>query len=171
MTEDIAFPEMTESTYFGNMLCPHVRDVALNYIADTLQNMEFNVVAVSGYSATLAGAMIADRMGKRLVVVRKQGETSHNGHSHSCNILNGLVKRGDKAVFIDDTVDSGKTVKYVADVLSSVNIDLLGFVTYQCDSRSPVDVCENWVINNLMSCEQFDRMYDAMREAKRKYWR
>lgn len=151
-------PTMTPGLYFENVMCPEIRDITVRHIVRALSRRKFQLVAVSGYSAAMMGAIIAQAMGKRLVVVRKPTETSKTGHSHSHRIINGCLKEKDAAIFIDDLVSSGNTLNYVTKELQQDGIKMRGYVTYQSPNKSSFNG-----IKPLMTQKEQEAMFVAIR--------
>lgn len=69
---------------------------------------EFDSIAVSGMSGVVVGSPVSIELKKPLVIVRKKAEVSHGRD----RIIN-LQHVGDRALFLDDLVESGKTRLHV----------------------------------------------------------
>lgn len=76
----------------------------LNKSVSILQNVDFDTIAVRGQSGMLMGAPLAAMMGKDLIIVRKNIESSH-----SEAIIEGWG-RNQKILIVDDFIESGATV-------------------------------------------------------------
>ena len=78
---------------------------------ELLANVEFDTFVGIGVSGTLVAPLLAD-MGKGnhgFAIVRKSDS------SHSYHTIEGDLSSGNKFVFVDDFVNSGKTLSYVID--------------------------------------------------------
>lgn len=67
----------------------------------------FDAIAVLGTSGLLIGPSLADKMGKELLVVRKQNDGAHS----SRQVEGGNVGVGFRYIVVDDLVASGKTIQ------------------------------------------------------------
>ena len=81
-----------------------MRDV-VKYL--TPMKNEFDSIACSGVSGITFGSVLAYRLNKPLVVVRKQKESSHASYS----VENGF--NGMRYLIVDDFVCSGHTIAYI----------------------------------------------------------
>lgn len=86
----------------------------------------FTTVAVSGYSSTIIGSIVASRMKKHICIVRKP-----NDDCHSPFLVEG--KPMQKYVFIDDLIASGSTLRRVVDSMKTLHSDLYGVYVYLND--------------------------------------
>ena len=113
--------------------CGHV-DPLLT--ADTLEKMvctclealeahkdNFDCIAVTGYSSTIIGAIVAGQLGKNINIVRKDDENSHSPWS-----VEGAV--GVRYIFIDDLVASARTLKRVHEKMKLMQCKLYGVYLY-----------------------------------------
>lgn len=101
---------------------------------------QFTHVAVTGYSSTIIGSIVAHKMKKEVVVVRKENEIRASSYDHEYSSLpNGYV-------FIDDFIGSGCTLKRVVDKLGPKG--LVAIYTYHqpLNRRRVYDKCP---ISNL----------------------
>lgn len=94
-------------------------------------NLEFDAIAFRGVSGALIAPIVADKLGKGLVIVRKKKE-----NSHSYQETEGYV-RSEKYIIIDDIMDSGTTIKEIVKNLSSKCVGCFlyaphNFRTYHC---------------------------------------
>lgn len=84
---------------------------------------KFDAIAVSGYSMALIGPIIADRLNKNIVLVRKDSEDRRSGH-----IVEGIHNQ--RCIFIDDLIDYGKTFDRVWTNVQSIGCTVVGYILY-----------------------------------------
>lgn len=103
---------MTKACYCSSHLA-HVLDPDLrqNTIKKCLKALKphadkFEAIAISGYSMALIAPVIADAMGKSLIIVRKDEEERASWHE----VEGQLVK---SYIIIDDLISSGETMHRV----------------------------------------------------------
>ncbi len=70
----------------------------------------FDSIACTGISGITVAAPVALRLHKNLIVVRKPGDKAH-----SCSFVEG---KGKRYVFLDDFINTGKTVRRVGQKLA-----------------------------------------------------
>lgn len=71
--------------------------------ADRLKGVEFDTLVGTGFSGGIVIPALALKMGKKFVLVRKEGDDSHHGGGRLLGTL------GSNWVFVDDFIASGKT--------------------------------------------------------------
>ena len=101
----------------------------LGVIEDLLLEAEdFKVIAVRGVSGLLFGSILAYRMNKGLVVVRKPGESTHSGM-----VVEGCFPDvGEGWVIVDDLVATGGTVAEIIYRMGPSNLSgLRGVALYR----------------------------------------
>lgn len=74
---------------------------------DRLKDVDFDTLVGTGFSGGIVIPTLALQMDKKFVLIRKETDDSHHGKG---KILGDL---GDKWVFVDDFVSSGKTRRRV----------------------------------------------------------
>lgn len=99
----------------------------------------FDVIAVTGSSGLLVGPVLADKLGKELILVRKPTENSHS--SAQIEFTNKLYDtHKDKKIryfIIDDLVASGETVMNIVDAMDkSGAFELTGLYCYNQPLKS-----------------------------------
>lgn len=83
---------------------------------EILANVHFDTFVGIGISGTLVAPLLAD-MGKgdhAFAIVRKD-DSSHSSHK-----IEGELNRQDQFVFVDDLIDSGRTLEYVIDTIEEI---------------------------------------------------
>lgn len=73
------------------------------------QNLDFDSIVCTGISGIIAAPTIAERLKKRLVIVRKD-ETSHGEQVESIGQIN-------KYLIIDDFIETGETLNRIMEIL------------------------------------------------------
>jgi adenine/guanine phosphoribosyltransferase-like PRPP-binding protein len=82
--------------YVGSQLIEYAREL----------DVEFDAIAVCGYSGAIAGSILAYAMNKNLVIVRKESEDCHSP------LTREGVMCGDY-IIVDDLVNSGSTIEKI----------------------------------------------------------
>ena len=83
--------------------------------ADDLADVDFDTLVGTGLSSAVVIPALALRMGKRFVLIRKEGDDSHHGGGR---LLGNL---GSRWIFVDDFVSSGHTRNRVMQKIADVN--------------------------------------------------
>ncbi len=84
---------------------------------------EFAAIAMSGYSSTIIGSVVAAKMRKNICIVRKEDENCHSNY-----LVEG--KPGQTYVFIDDLIASGRTLRRVYESMKQMRSKLYGVYLY-----------------------------------------
>jgi len=102
--------------------------VKLDEAIATLEKKEFDIIACRGVSGLLFASILAYKMHKGLVVIRKP---EHSSHSYLK--VEGIVpSRGDKWLIVDDFMSSGRTVAEIISRLGRHNTPgLIGAYMYK----------------------------------------
>jgi adenine/guanine phosphoribosyltransferase-like PRPP-binding protein len=91
------------------------------------RGLEFDAIACRGLSALLIAPIVAMRLGKSLIVVRKNGEKNHSN----------MKVEGDHGartyIILDDFIDSGDTVRAIGESIHKENKEMkcVGFIAYK----------------------------------------
>ncbi len=88
--------------------------LTLERIINSLKDVDFDTIVVTGVSGLLFGPATAHAMGKRLVVVRKRNESSHSREKIEGELLDGA-----KFIILDDLVDSGTTLINILEAIDA----------------------------------------------------
>jgi hypothetical protein len=83
------------------------REEILNQIAESFTEVDFDSFAVCGTSGLLIGSLAADRLGKGLIVVRKECDVNHSDNWIECS------NDAHRFVIIDDCISTGATIQYI----------------------------------------------------------
>jgi adenine/guanine phosphoribosyltransferase-like PRPP-binding protein len=113
--------------------CPHLRPIlnpeekkkVFNRAYKILKERsdEFDAIAVSGMSMALIAPVLAWRLKKEIILVRKPGEDTH-----SCCKFEGRTNQ--RVVMVDDLVSSGETLRWVKDAVEKYDCKLVGMYLY-----------------------------------------
>lgn len=68
--------------------------------------IDFDAIAFSGYSGALFAPIIAYRLNKHVIIVRKDAE-----ESHSSMCVEGFIPQGVRYIIIDDFISTGLTIQ------------------------------------------------------------
>jgi len=100
-------------------------DLVVAYLQQTLivHADKFDAIAVSGYSMTIPGSIVAYKMQKHVIAIRKDSEQRNSGYSQE-----GLC--GQRCVVVDDLISSGKSMKRVIDGVAELQGTVVGYLTY-----------------------------------------
>lgn len=100
---------------------------------------DFDAIAMSGYSSAMVAPIIAHKLKKNLVLVRKESETRFSNHK-----VEG--QHGQRVLFLDDLVDSGNTFRRIKAGVESIDCRLVGTYLYNSYSN---DVADDLVSMNV----------------------
>jgi adenine/guanine phosphoribosyltransferase-like PRPP-binding protein len=92
--------------YLGRIWAPEAMEARILHAIESLKDVDFDTIAVTGLSGTLFGITLAHRLHKNFLVIRKAG-----AKSHSWIAVEGQL--GHKWLFVDDLIDSGATLARV----------------------------------------------------------
>lgn len=127
-TETLKWKYTGCATHLEPLLSPQRRTQVIKDLTDLMTpfKKEFGAVAVCGVSGMLAGIPIALALQKRLLIVRKDGETSHScykveGAEYESTMQGDRAYARHKVAIIDDLIDSGKTMNHIIERLSTAD--------------------------------------------------
>lgn len=80
---------------------------------ERLAGVDFDTLVGTGFSGAIVIPSIALALGKNFVLIRKDNDDSHHGRGRLVGQL------GEKWIFVDDFVSSGKTRRRVIDKIAS----------------------------------------------------
>ena len=126
----------------GHLRTALLPDVAKHTVARICKlvrqrNIEFDAIACRGLSGLLIAPIVAMRLKKTLLCVRKGEET------HSTYPVEGDAK-AKTYVILDDFIDSGSTVSAIVDAIKTFNTEArcIGFIAYKrLNDKEPIDEC------------------------------
>lgn len=120
-------------------VCPHFKyslprmqaDETIRMCVEALSSVEFDAIAFSGISGALIASVVAYKMNKEIIVVRKNGG---NDGSHSAKYVEGYVRAGQRVVIIDDLICTGATMRNIVKGLNqffpSKQYEIVGVILY-----------------------------------------
>jgi orotate phosphoribosyltransferase len=76
----------------------------------------FDAIAVRGISGMFVGPVVANKLHKRLMVVRKEKDESHGWYKVECST--DLAREGVRYIFVDDLISTGKTPERVREAVN-----------------------------------------------------
>jgi hypothetical protein len=122
-------------------------------LAETLirSGWEFDAIAFRGLSGTLVAPLVACRLNKRMIAVRK-GENTHSSHS-----AEGLANEPTRYVIVDDLIDSGGTVDSIWSAICDVQKEIN---EYMCDEDDGAQACFTLVGIATYSRWNYEPTYD-----------
>lgn len=88
---------------------------------------QFDYLAISGFSGALVAPIVADKLKKQIVLVRKGGDSSHSAN------LNVEGPTEGRYIIFDDFIATGHTVNYIKNMITSIpeiNLEYIGFYMY-----------------------------------------
>lgn len=111
--------------WLKNVLNIKQRNKIVNFLYKNLKpHVEtFDAIAISGYSMALIAPIIAHRLKKEMIIVRKEREPCH-----SDLIFEG--KENQKCIIIDDLVASGGTLSHINKNLKLHGCEIVGVALY-----------------------------------------
>jgi len=78
--------------------------------------IQFGSIAITGISGLILGPVVAAQLNKRILVVRKNIETTN-----SDKIVEGRSVKNDKYIIIDDFIQSGTTINKITKEINIFN--------------------------------------------------
>lgn len=126
------------ASYLAPMLSPARVSVIVNKTVECIEqriNPHYDAIVYRGQSGALIAPIVAYRLGKPCVPVRKDEEVKHmaNGEiisgSHSSYQVELLADYA-RYLIVDDLIDSGKTCKAIIQACALNNMECMGIVCY-----------------------------------------
>lgn len=126
-------------------------------IQDRIPSDSYDSIVVTGISGVMVGAPVSLALRKPLVVVRKETDDSH----HGAGIVEGYAAIGDRYLFLDDFISTGKTRTYVQTKIDWGSLPNDGFaggytnaeiywgVNRERDGKLPTMAYEVYYINGM----------------------
>lgn len=116
------------SSYLHSALDRNKIDLTVNTLIHLIQEnkFDFDAIAFTGMSGALIAPLVAQRLQKGLLMVRKTGDGSHSGY---------IVEGGldcTKFIIIDDLIMSGNTIRNLLEKVKTVcpNATCSGIILY-----------------------------------------
>ena len=111
--------------------------LAVEGLLESVKELEFDSIAGIETRGFIFGAILAERRGKGLVLVRKKGKLPRKTISESYALEYGTekieihidaVKPGEKVLIVDDLIATGGTVKAAANLIERLGGEVAGAV-------------------------------------------
>lgn len=119
------------SGHFAKALPRGEADETIRQCVEALKGVEFDSFAFCGLSGAVIAPILAYRMGKELIMIRKNGG---NDGSHSKQFAEGFQLENQRIIIIDDLVCSWETMKNIVKGLNrfipNKRYELVGYVLY-----------------------------------------
>ena len=118
-----------------------------------LANVDFDTMVGTGFSGGIVIPSLALAMGKKFVLIRKDTDDSHHGKGRM------LGELGERWIFVDDFVSSGKTRKRVIGKIAEaedewyhkIKTEMVGqymYVNYSTRGPQFEEFCSDWTDTN-----------------------
>lgn len=92
------------SPYLSKFLHPPTLKILVRRAIKQIPPVKYDSVAFRGMSGAMIAPLLATKLNKNLIMVRKETEISH-----SCHLVEGFQK-SKSYIIVDDFIESGKTV-------------------------------------------------------------
>lgn len=123
-----------DGPYDGYDLNGFAETVSQTVSALRSQRREFDAIVVQGLSGIVVGAPVALRLRKPLVILRKETDDPHQQRWETTHYkwINE-TKLGRRALFLDDFISGGSTLRRVEDAVTSRGAQLVAKYLYRDD--------------------------------------
>ena len=108
----------------------------------------FDAIAVSGYSSAMTASIVASKLRKNLVLVRKESEERFSNH-----IVEG--QHNQRVLFFDDLIDTGGTFRRIRNGVEKIGCRIVGVYLYNPGFRSIDYLSEDDLIDMNMTKEEW----------------
>ena len=125
--------------------------------AITKQGISFNAVVIRGMSGALMATYVAEKYGVRIIIVRKEDETTHG------EPIEGGWEYGSPYIILDDFVSTGETIGIIKSTMDKgcPNAECVGVLLYSNhpNQTDPNEVCAlEWADSNMHKISTFAYM-------------
>lgn len=126
------------SAYLRKFMEVDDRAERIEIIVDTLSQFdhEFDAIACTGVSGLIVASVLAYRMEKHLIILRKDGENSHAAYCVENN------RKQFRVLIVDDLVSSGNTLRRID---SAVSGTIVGALLYHTGELLSDESLESWL--------------------------
>lgn len=101
-------------THAGYLYMPiYAPDMLVQRVGDACVQLGCNALVGTGLSGAMAVPMLAKALDTRFCIVRKESDRD----THSRSRFEGNMRDGDRWMFLDDLICSGKTFRYVYEMM------------------------------------------------------
>ncbi len=131
---------------------------AIHEAVVSLLEVEFDTIAFCGMSGALFGPVLAHRMDKKMILVRKADDKRHSSYDEEG------YKNAERVLIVDDVCSSGATVKHIIEGVKKhcgKQVKFVGAYFYgegrgACDSPRGFVTCINMSGVNAFSIDFLD---------------
>lgn len=106
------------SSHLDSILDPKRSKLIVKNLSYLIKNskIDFDYIAVSGYSGSLIAVPISIDFNKRIVVVRKENESRNSAYDVEMTVIDACESY--KYIIVDDLIFSGKTINHIVNTIS-----------------------------------------------------
>lgn len=103
-------------------------------------DLEFDSIAFTGMSGALIAPLVCEKLGKNLIMVRKESDKNHS------DMLIEAEKVGEKYIIIDDLVFSGETLCHIINVMKNSVLfgDMLPVAVFTYRVKDSDRICDSY---------------------------
>lgn len=123
------------SVYLDSAFEPALFKRIVGVICKCLETLDYDAIAFRGMSGSLFAPLVASKLGKKMIMIRKIGDGNHSG------MLTEGWKMVDRVVIIDDLICTGNTIRSMVLDLDRSRRDI------QCD-KEPVKIAGVFLYND-----------------------
>jgi len=150
---------MTEAAMFRTYYFDEaIRDLpgVIEQCKQALRGIDFDTIVGTGFSGGVVIPALAMAMGKKFVLIRKEGDDSHHGGGRLVGEL------GKRWIFVDDFIASGRTrervITKIADAVADTDLgvtQMVGQYMYQRNQSGRFEYfADDWIPEALRDKEQ-----------------
>lgn len=146
-----------QADYLGDLFHQEKKKTILRNIYRDLKHIDFDVIAVRGISGLILAMTVADKLGKDVLIFRKQTERAHSMY----RIEGWFPSRTQKWIILDDFIVTGGTIKAIFKLALSEGIkgEFAGYYGYIPGEglgrwQTPYKVCSYLRSRGLLAPEE-----------------
>lgn len=112
------------SSYLDIAIVPEKRKDIISKLARKINSskLEFDTIAFTGVSGALIGPALADKLNKKMIIVRKKETKTHAYRKAEGFYKFSTSHKEVKYIIIDDVIDSGKTIVTIIQRIDKVSM-------------------------------------------------
>lgn len=139
-------------------------NLAVNALLKSVKGLEFDSIAGIESRGFIFGAILAERLGKGLVLVRKKGKLPRETISESYALEYGFaeieihtdaVRPGEKVLIVDDLIATGGTVKAASHLIERLGGEVAGAAfLIELSGLNGRDVLKNYPVRSVITYEE-----------------
>jgi len=159
-------------SYFSNVINPVTASKTLKRLVFAIKNSNasFDFIAVRGISGALVGSYLTVKLGKPVVVIRKEHDDSHGT---SIERDDDLVLYASHYIIVDDGISSGRTLREIINQLhTEFCAQIVGVFTYCQSDVASSSLFDSEKINSIFNDvkELVFNVFICNCECKKTYW-